>query len=184
MRQKDTSGRGPLRRSWPFLRMPETGSNWWGLSGDESQPGVAHQRASRRLAAALPAAADAAGQPIEVLEAVNVVVPDGLLIPDIVVADADAAAAAGLSIDAHDVLLVVEIASPSTRVTDRKMKPALYATAGIPHYWRLELEPAPRLYCGTRHGSGGYTDHTLTAGQAADITDPFPLTIDPAQLLR
>ncbi|MFE1856264.1 hypothetical protein [Streptomyces sp. NPDC059489] len=36
----------------------------------------------------LQAAADAAGQPIEVLEAVNVVVPDGLLIPDIVGADA------------------------------------------------------------------------------------------------
>jgi Uma2 family endonuclease len=147
-------------------------------------PGVAHQRASRRLAAVLQDAADTAGQPLEVLEAVNVVVPDGLLIPDIVVADADAAAAAGLTIDAHDVLLVVEIASPSTRVTDRKMKPALYATAGIPYYWRLELEPAPRLYCGTRHGSGGYTDHTLTAGQAVDITEPFPLTIDPAQLLR
>ncbi|MFB8363868.1 hypothetical protein ACFC4L_10820, partial [Streptomyces sp. NPDC055929] len=29
----------------------------------------------------------------------------------------------------HDVLAVVEIASPSTRVTDRKLKPALYAAA-------------------------------------------------------
>jgi putative restriction endonuclease len=95
----------------------------------------------------------------------------------------NATAAAGLSIDAHDVVLVVEIASPSTRVTDRKMKPALYATAGIPRYWRLELEPAPRLYCGIRHGSSGYTDLTLTAGRAVDIAEPFPVTIDPAQLL-
>ncbi|MFE1856263.1 Uma2 family endonuclease [Streptomyces sp. NPDC059489] len=31
----------------------------------------------------------------------------------------------------------MEIVSPSTRVTDRKMKPALYATAGIPRYWRM-----------------------------------------------
>ncbi|MGR6998893.1 Uma2 family endonuclease [Yinghuangia aomiensis] len=44
---------------------------------------------------------------------------------------------------ADDVVLVVEIASPSTRVADRKMKPSLYAAAGIPHYWRLELEPCP-----------------------------------------
>ncbi|MEV6210743.1 Uma2 family endonuclease [Kitasatospora sp. NPDC051914] len=40
-------------------------------------------------------------------------------------------------------MVAVEIASPSTRVTDRKMKPALYAAAGIEHYWRLELDPAP-----------------------------------------
>ncbi|MFD9099414.1 Uma2 family endonuclease [Streptomyces collinus] len=78
----------------------------------------------------------------------------------------------------------MEIASPSTRVTDRKMKPALYAAAAIPHYWRLELEPVPRLYCGTRHGSTGYTDQALAAGQATDLTEPFPITLDPAQLLR
>ncbi|MEU1601050.1 Uma2 family endonuclease [Streptomyces sp. NPDC005708] len=169
------------------LALPEDAGNRIELVGGSlvmsPSPGIPHQRASRRLAALLQDAADAAGQPLEVLEAVNMIVPDGMLIPDIVVADADATAAAGLSINAHDVLLVVEIASPSTRVTDRKMKPALYATAGIPHYWRLELEPAPRLYCGTRHGSSGYTDLTLTAGRAVDITEPFPVTIDPAQLL-
>jgi Uma2 family endonuclease len=170
------------------LALPEDAKNRIELVGGSlvvsPSPGIAHQRASRRLAALLQEAADAAGQPLEVLEAVNMVVPDGMLIPDIVVADADATAAAGLSIDAHDVLLVVEIASPSTRVTDRKMKPALYATAGIPHYWRLELEPAPRLYCGTRHGSSGYMDLSLTAGQVTDITEPFPLSVDPARLLR
>ncbi|MFF4551343.1 Uma2 family endonuclease [Streptomyces sp. NPDC001435] len=147
-------------------------------------PGEAHQRASRRLAALLQDAVDRAGQPLEVLEAVNMVVPDGMLIPDIVVADADAAAAAGLSIDAHDVVLVVEIASPSTRVTDRKMMHSLYATAGIPHYWCLELEPAPHLYCGMRHSANGYTDLSLTAGQVTEIAVPFPVAIDPARLLR
>ncbi|MER6433177.1 Uma2 family endonuclease [Streptomyces sp900105245] len=169
------------------LALPEDAGNRIELVGGSlvmsPSPGVAHQRASRRLADLLQDAADRAGQHLEVLEAVNMVVPEGLLIPDVVVADADAAAAAGLSIDAHDVVLVVEIASPSTRVTDRKMKPALYATAGIPHYWRLELEPAPRLYCGTRHRASGYTDLSLTAGQATEITEPFPMTIDPAQLL-
>ncbi|MFB8271836.1 Uma2 family endonuclease [Streptomyces sp. NPDC055955] len=42
-------------------------------------------------------------------------------------------------------LAVVEIASPSTRVTDRTLKPSLYAAAGIEHYRRIELKPAPRV---------------------------------------
>ncbi|GGR16164.1 Uma2 family endonuclease [Streptomyces netropsis] len=146
-------------------------------------PGVPHQRASRRLAALLDVAVEAAAAPVEVLEAVNVVVPDGLLIPDIVVVDADAAAEAGLTVDAHDVLVVVEIASPSTRVTDRKMKPALYAAAGIPHYWRLELEPAPRLYLGHLE-RGTYTDRLVQAGETTRLDQPFPVDFDPARLVR
>ncbi|MEU5548111.1 Uma2 family endonuclease [Streptomyces sioyaensis] len=146
-------------------------------------PGIPHQRASRRLAALLETAAVAAAAPVEVLEAINLVVPDGLLIPDIAVCDVDAAADAGLTIDAHDVLLVVEIASPSTRVTDRKMKPHLYAAAGIAHYWRLELEPAPRLYLG-RLESGSYTDRLIQAGETTTIEEPFPIGIDPRVLTR
>ncbi|SPE57763.1 hypothetical protein SNS2_3417 [Streptomyces netropsis] len=146
-------------------------------------PGVPHQRASKRLAALLDAAVEAAAAPVEVLEAVNVVVPDGLLIPDIAVVDGDAAAEAGLTVDSHDVLVVIEIASPSTRVTDRKMKPALYAAAGIPHYWRLELDPAPRLYLG-RLERGTYTDRLVQAGVTTCIDHPFPLDFDPARLVR
>ncbi|MEU7183906.1 MULTISPECIES: Uma2 family endonuclease [Streptomyces] len=118
---------------------------------------------------------------MEILEAINLVVPDGLLIPDIAVCEADAAAEAGLTLNAHDVLLVVEIASPSTRVTDKKMKPALYAAAGIAHYWRLELDPAPRLYLG-RLENGAYTDRLVQAGETVTIGRPFPISIDPAHL--
>ncbi|WP_254396217.1 hypothetical protein [Streptomyces sp. AC512_CC834] len=28
---------------------------------------------------------------------------------------------------------------------DRKVKPTLYAEAAIPHFWRLEFDPAPIL---------------------------------------
>lgn len=146
-------------------------------------PGVPHQRASRRLAGLLEAAADAAGAPVEVLEAVNVVIPDGLLIPDIALVDAAAAATAGLTVHAADVLAVVEIASPSTRVADRKLKPHLYAAAGIPSYWRVELEPTPRITIGELH-EGTYTDRLpVTAGAAARIDQPFTVTFDPATLV-
>jgi Uma2 family endonuclease len=39
---------------------------------------------------------------------------------------------------ARDVTLVVEVVSPESRSRDRKRKPALYAEAGIPHFWRVE----------------------------------------------
>jgi Uma2 family endonuclease len=41
----------------------------------------------------------------------------------------------------HDVLLAVEVMSPTSVRTDRLAKPAQYAQAGIPSFWRLELDP-------------------------------------------
>ena len=43
--------------------------------------------------------------------------------------------------DASQVVLAVEIVSPGTRRRDRLEKPALYAAAGIPHFWRIEQDP-------------------------------------------
>jgi Uma2 family endonuclease len=42
---------------------------------------------------------------------------------------------------AAQVLLAVEIVSPSTKRRDRMEKPLMYATAGIPHFWRIEQNP-------------------------------------------
>jgi Uma2 family endonuclease len=42
---------------------------------------------------------------------------------------------------AEQVLLVVEVVSPGTRRRDRFEKPADYAAAGIPFYWRIEQDP-------------------------------------------
>ncbi|MER6366762.1 Uma2 family endonuclease [Kitasatospora sp. NPDC001527] len=169
------------------LALPEDPRNRIELVGGallmSPSPGVPHQRASLRFAMLLSPAIDTAGAPFEVLEAVNVVVPDGLLIPDLVVADAAAAAEAGTTLSADDVVVAVEIASPSTRVTDKKMKPSLYAAAGIPHYWRLELDPAPRLYLGHLE-RGLYIDRLVQVGETTALTDPFPLDLDPARLRR
>lgn len=46
---------------------------------------------------------------------------------------------------AGDVLLAVEVMSPSSVTDDRLTKPAQYARAGIPHYWRLERGSQPVL---------------------------------------
>lgn len=78
---------------------------------------------------------------------------------------------------------MIEIASPSTRVTDKKMKPSLYAAAGIPHYWRVELDPAPRLHLGHLE-RGNYVDRLIHAGESTALTEPFPFDLDPAVLRR
>jgi Uma2 family endonuclease len=59
--------------------------------------------------------------------------------PDMVVYDRRAIARDRL--EPRDVHLAVEVMSPSSVSTDRITKPAQYAAAGIPHLWRLELDP-------------------------------------------
>ncbi|MFJ9828884.1 Uma2 family endonuclease [Streptomyces sp. NPDC101160] len=149
-------------------------------------PGFKHQRASSRLWALLDAAVQAAGVSAEVLEAVNVVLPDGLFIPDIVVVEAAAAAEDPVTVDAEAVLLVVEIVSPSSsgRRTDRLLKPPYYAEANIEHLWRLELEPVPALVV-SELVDGRYVERTVAeAGQETSIDAPFPLKVDPGRLVN
>ncbi|HEY8471985.1 MAG TPA: Uma2 family endonuclease [Natronosporangium sp.] len=64
-------------------------------------------------------------------------------IPDVVVfrRDADPTGESN-STHARDVLLVVEVVSPASQTADRYEKPGAYARAGIPAFWRIELEPA------------------------------------------
>ena len=83
----------------------------------------------------------------------------------------------------EDVLLAVEVVSPDSEARDRKTKPAKYAAAGIPHFWRVEeaqdravvhvfeLEPTTRTYAAT----GIYHDRLTTSV-------PVPLDIDLTQI--
>jgi Uma2 family endonuclease len=60
--------------------------------------------------------------------------------PDVVLLDADVNGANHYAL-ARRVTLVVEVVAPGTRKRDRLEKPAEYAAAGIPHYWRVEQDP-------------------------------------------
>lgn len=42
------------------------------------------------------------------------------------------------SLRPEDVLLVIEVTSPESRIRDRERKPQLYAQAGIQHFWLVE----------------------------------------------
>ncbi|MHA7957495.1 Uma2 family endonuclease [Streptomyces sp. L500] len=79
----------------------------------------------------------------------------------------------------RDVLLAVEVVSPSSESRDRDTKPHKYAAAGIPHFWRVEmagelpvvhvfeLDKEARAYVPT----GIYRD-------ALKLTVPFDIDID------
>jgi Uma2 family endonuclease len=146
-------------------------------------PGVGHRRASYRLHRALAEAAVAADADVEVLEAVDLALPGGkLLVPDVVVVSAEAVTATTTRVPCEAVLAVVEIVSPSTVSIDRAVKPVLYAEAGIPVYWRVELQGAPKIVACVLSRGRYVTRTTLAAGSRGRITRPFPVDLDPADL--
>jgi Uma2 family endonuclease len=49
-------------------------------------------------------------------------------------------------LDPRHVLLAIEIVSPSSMENDRVNKPAEYAKAGIPHFWRVERDGPPTVH--------------------------------------
>lgn len=98
--------------------------------------------------------------------------------PDVVVYDA--AASARERIEPRDVLLAVEVMSPASVSTDRVAKPAQYAAAGIPHFWRLELDPlllvVHRLLEASYEVTGRYDDEVV-------LTEPVEVSFRMATLL-
>ncbi|MFV2196280.1 Uma2 family endonuclease [Nocardiopsis sp. LOL_012] len=86
----------------------------------------------------------------------------------------------------EDVLIVVEIVSEESRDRDRTTKPLKYAQAGIPHFWRVELEdtgPAIHVYelDGTRDPR--YVPTTI-ARERLKLDVPFPIDIDVRELVK
>ncbi|MEU5948193.1 Uma2 family endonuclease [Micromonospora sp. NPDC047465] len=99
-------------------------------------------------------------------------------IPDVLVTTSAAARRQPSRYEPHEVVLAVEIVSPSTQSIDRVLKPALYAQAGIPYYWRIEtedgglvvhthkLDPVNEVYGET----GRWT-------KFVDTSEPFPVNL-------
>ena len=144
-------------------------------------PAVPHQLAARRLAGVLTAAAPA---DVEVLEGVGVRLPGALLVPDVIVARSAAVYAAPRDLLARDVLLAVEIVSPSSRRADRQWKPEIYAEGLIPSYWRVELqEPGGPLLVIFELTDGHYVETASASGQQVlQAANPFAVAVVPAAL--
>jgi Uma2 family endonuclease len=71
------------------------------------------------------------------------------------------------------VVVAVEVVSPSTRRRDRLEKPADYADAGIPFYWRIEQDPV-HVYAYER---GPDRTYTLAADSDTELVLERPFAI-------
>lgn len=72
--------------------------------------------------------------------------PSHVLRPDLVVVTSEAAQRNDFRWRPEETLLTVEIVSPGTENIDRKIKPNLYAKAGIPNHWRIDQEPVITVF--------------------------------------
>jgi len=104
------------------------------------------------------------------------------MIPDVLVATDTAAQRGSHYYAPHEVMLAVEIVSPSSKKMDRILKPAVFAAAGIPFYWRIETK-------------GGFEVHTYRIDPVSetyrlsgifdseiDVTEPWTIRIPIAKL--
>jgi Uma2 family endonuclease len=140
-----------------------------------------HQRLSSLLRATLDDRAAEAG--LLAVGAVNVrLKPGRIFIPDIVVADIDG----DDMIEAADVALVVEIASPSTASVGRAVKLPLYADSGVACCLIVEQEPSGAVTTRVHRLKGGqYVEEAKAGpGETLTLTRPFDLTLDPDALLH
>lgn len=74
------------------------------------------------------------------------------------------------------VSLVIEV-TVTTGKQDRILKPVEYAEAGIPWYWRLEVEPEIELIA-HELVSGGYVETGRYRAGVARPAAPIPLSVD------
>jgi Uma2 family endonuclease len=120
-----------------------------------------------------------------VLAGVNVRLGTSVLIPDIAVVRRDVALEGVRAFEASDVPLVAEIVSPSSVTIDRLIKPAVYASAGIPSYWRVERGEGGVMTVAVYELAGDvYRQAGEVVGSAELAVDrPFPLVIRPSALL-
>ena len=145
-------------------------------------PGASHQTCVLEIAVLLRAAAPA--EYLVLLAPFDwVAAPDTLLQPDVLVARrADVAATGGKRLERAPAL-VVEVASPSTRMVDRGTKRLAFQAAGVPVYWIVDPD-RPSLTV-LRLVAGEYEEEATVQGdERFEATEPFPVAGVPSELRR
>ncbi|MEW9548937.1 Uma2 family endonuclease [Nonomuraea sp. NPDC050783] len=168
-----------------LLRFPGDGDRHELFNGSPvavPAPTPRHQRVISRLLVILEAARP---PELECLTTVNVSPSaEDLYIPDLVVVPEQVSEAVDLVYSPRDLLLAVEVVSPGSRTQDRSTKLAAYAEAGILRYWRIEPDEGPSLYVYELDGRSYEGPTVHKAGADVTLSAPFPVTFDPADLLR
>ncbi len=109
-------------------------------------------------------------------------------VPDVIVFDTRGLDDTAKHIPVAQVVLAVEVVSEGSRQDDRVRKPALYASAGIPCYWRVERgeDGLPEVHeYWLNPDRGEYIPRPVRPCHTDKLeTDqPYPVTIDLANLV-
>lgn len=109
--------------------------------------------------------------------------PTSYFVPDIFVVREAALARGGDVLDPADVLLVVEVLSPSNAANDLVLKRDGYADTGVPLYWIVDPKKQTISVLELDPGNDGYRDlEVVGAGEVWRTDRPFPLAFDPAEI--
>lgn len=142
--------------------------------------GVDHQIIAGELYTRLRPAARQAG--FRVYLEINIIDGDELFIPDVSVLRKSGAGKA--SMDIGDALMLVEIASDSTRRKDVIDRPRAYAEAKVPWYMRVDFRRRVPTIVLHELIDGEYEPVlACAAGTTFAMSEPFAFSIDPAELL-
>ena len=98
-------------------------------------------------------------------------------IPDVQIVTAEANAANSCKFAPEAVLVAVEIVSPSSVSMDNVLKPALYAAAGIPHYWKIDLTPELKASTFDLNAASGVYEPTGEFTDILKVDAPWPITL-------
>lgn len=163
-----------------LFELPDTGLRYEVLEGAlvvVPPPAPAHNLAADRLGRLIDPLLTV-GEVITTV-AVRLTTGDGP-VPDLLVTTADPAEHPR-GLPAEWVHTVVEVVSPSNASDDRVKKTALYAAAGIPCYWRIELQawrehfgPVPAIVVRLLGEDGEWHTNLYTAGEQHRL----PLVVD------
>jgi Uma2 family endonuclease len=104
------------------------------------------------------------------------------LTPDVLVVTAKAAARNPSHFLPHEVALAVEIVSPGSVTMDRVTKPALFAQAGVPLYWRIETEHGIVVHTGQLDPSAELYRPTGSFSEIVEIEEPWSIRLPIADI--
>lgn len=113
---------------------------------------------------------------------VNIVSGDDLFIPDLVVLRRSGGGQRTMPIS--EAVLLGEIVSAGNRRKDLIDRPREYADAGVPYFLRIDFRNRVPGLVLHRLVNGAYQPAVAAAaGGTFAMTDPFPFSVDPAELL-
>ncbi len=110
-------------------------------------------------------------------------VDDGTVVePDLLLVPRD-----DIDVPVHSPVLLVEIASPSSKRIDRTLKHETYARAGVPQYWIVDpgsRDRAPSVEVYDLAGGEYRRQVRVTGDESAAVSGPVPVTVTPTDLIK